>query len=889
MSPPSEEQPEMMPGHFMDSLLAGGSGTHSCHLFKSNLQQSAVCPVKKDMAGYTCRHMSIKCTHDNFDSGNGHKRNAGEEDDASNDYVDDYTITDGGDEELFEAVGHGDEEKPHLTLTEWKNQCEYQCLECQKMFHDASTCQKHVMDAHKLDTSTYKARHGLSSMMTKEKQYHCFLCNRTVQWCYGGMSQHSKTHKMTMQEMYEKEYGPIGPFPQKRYRGGRPGPASVQKQKVIHYQALPQPRANLAPKNTSINEIIRTDRDTGSYGKRFLTWKEWKNQCEYQCLECDRNFREVGTSKQHILQKHGMDTMTYKQKHGLKSMMTKEIKYPCAVCGKPVQGCRNGLESHAKMHKLTLEELYQKDLEINGHLPHVEEEESPAPKTYSRPGPKRFKPAGYHAGESSSDLDTSRNTSMNISSSNTSMNISRNNSMNVSGNNIVRKYMGRAPGQQLPYDRWKNRCEFQCYECGKMFHNGSCLQQHLQGALHNMDTSMYKQKNGLTTMMTKVVRYSCIVCQKQVQWTRHSLEQHAKTHGMSLRDLYDREFPEGDHDDSMAASDNSRDMSDLGVKREASPFVSTDKSADHLTFEKFQNQCDYQCLECGKMYHDVGGIQQHVRASHGMDTATYKAKHGRNKMMTKEVKYTCVVCDRTVQGCRHGLEQHAGTHKMTLHQLYMSEVAAGMPPGEEAGDGNSNHESLVSEVTHEAGTHSPYMNSPMNTPGQPLYNKYGHPNAATGSYDPGFIDWRNKCEYKCLECGKMVNEMTRAIKHVQGKHGLDCKTYKEKHQLTTMMTKEVRYQCGVCNRVVQQCKHGLEQHAKTHMMTLYELYTATHGNSAPGEEHTPASGSASVSLADETDPLGRRISDGLFKYVFENFVYNSFVSINHTCLTLKVN
>ena len=92
-----------------------------------------------------------------------------------------------------------------------------------------------------------------------------------------------------------------------------------------------------------------------------------------QCLECGRNFREVGTSKQHILQRHGMDTTTYKQKHGLKSMMTKEVKYPCVVCGKGVQGCRNGLESHAKMHHLTLEELYQRDLEVNGDLPRVEE------------------------------------------------------------------------------------------------------------------------------------------------------------------------------------------------------------------------------------------------------------------------------------------------------------------------------------------------------------------------------------------------------------------------------------------------------------------------------------------------------------------------------------
>ena len=868
-------------------------------------------------------------------SGNGSNTNNGEEEDdaASNDYVDDYTITDGGDEALFEAIGHGDPgerpEKPFLTLTEWKNQCEYQCLECQKMFHDASTCQKHVMDAHKLDTSTYKARHGLSSMMTKEKQYTCFLCNRTVQWCYGGMSQHSKTHKMTMQEMYEKEYGAIGPFPQKRYRGERPGPASVKQPRHHPYQALPKPRS-YTPKTTSVNEILRTDRDTGGYGKWFLNWKEWKNQCEYQCLECGRNFREVGTSKQHILQKHGMDTMTYKTKHGLKSMMTHEVKYPCVVCGKPVQGCRNGLESHAKMHQLTLEELYQKDLEVNGSLPHrpqteVEESPGPAPlpaKTYSRtmPIPKRFKAEE----ESHSDLDNTNNTS------------AENTPSGSSGIRVRSDLAAETPKRSIragamPYDQWKNMCEFQCYECGKMFHNGSCLQQHLQGALHNTNTSLYKQKHGLTTMMTKVVRYTCVVCRKSVQWTRHSLEQHAKTHGMGLRDLYDREYGEGAHnidnnvmtvqDKSGNLSEFGRDMSDFGVKKESSPFVSAGKSAQHLTFEQFQNQCDYECLECGKMYHDVGGIQQHVRASHGMDTATYKAKHGLSKMMTKEVKYTCVVCHRTVQGCRHGLEQHAGTHKMTLHQLYMAEMAAGMPPDAADGNSNSNHESLVSEVTHEEGTHSPYMDSPMNHSSMnhsrsTLFNNSlpymennsrgsrGWSMGAPGYNDPDFVDWRNKCEYQCLECGKVLNEMTRAIKHVQGKHGLDCKTYKEKHGITTMMTKEVRFKCGlrsssggICGREVQHCKHGLEQHAKTHMMSLYELYqdhltrNGTTEDDAGRDEHPPSprtllgTGSESIDLppddANDTDPLGRRMSDDrLLKYFSTNALEGSQQSLS---------
>ena len=112
--------------------------------------------------------------------------------------------------------------------------------------------------------------------------------------------------------------------------------------------------------------------------------------------------------------------------------------------------------------------------------------------------------------------------------------------------------------------------------------------------------------------------------------------------------------------------------------------------------------------------------------------------------------------------------------------------------------------------------------------------------------------------------------------------------------LTTMMTKEVRFKCGlrsssggICGREVQHCKHGLEQHAKTHMMSLYELYqdhltrNGTTEDAAGRDEHPPsprtllASGSDSIDLpadADDTDPLGRRMSDDRLVKYFNQFI-----------------
>ena len=125
------------------------------------------------------------------------------------------------------------------------------------------------------------------------------------------------------------------------------------------------------------------------------------------------------------------------------------------------------------------------------------------------------------------------------------------------------------------------------------------------------------------------------------------------------------------------------------------------------------------------------------------------------------------------------------------------------------------------------------------------------------------MEWRNKCEYQCLECGKMTLEMTQAIKHVQSKHGMECKEYKVKHGIATMMTKEVKYQCTVCERFVQWCKHGLEQHAKTHKMSLFDLYMDYFNKNSGDGEHTPVQptqDSANASVADETDPLGKEVT-----------------------------
>merc|ERR1719229_1890800 len=120
-------------------------------------------------------------------------------------------------QEMYEKeYGLNGEVKQIPSFNQWKDQCEFRCFECEKMFHNAHSCRKHVKEAHKLDADTYKLKYGLSSMMTKEKHFTCFLCNKSVQWSNNSMVSHSKSHKMTLKEMYEKEHGLIGPSSKKR-------------------------------------------------------------------------------------------------------------------------------------------------------------------------------------------------------------------------------------------------------------------------------------------------------------------------------------------------------------------------------------------------------------------------------------------------------------------------------------------------------------------------------------------------------------------------------------------------------------------------------------------------------------------------------------------------
>ena len=232
------------------------------------------------------------------------------------------------------AVGDGNDEKPFLTIKEWKDQCEYQCRECGKMFIDTNSCKRHVVDIHKLDLSNYKEKYGMSSMATKEKTYTCFFCNRNVVWSYGSLSFHSRKHKMTMKEMYEKEYVLHGPFSQ------------------IHED----------PKDDTNDDIQNIIEDNNSVKAMVLTFKEWKDQCEHQCLHCEKIFLDLASCKRHVMNAHKLDLSVYQAKHGLSPIKSNVKKYTCFLCDKTMQWSHSSLKKHSKLHhKMTLKEMYERE------------------------------------------------------------------------------------------------------------------------------------------------------------------------------------------------------------------------------------------------------------------------------------------------------------------------------------------------------------------------------------------------------------------------------------------------------------------------------------------------------------------------------------------------
>ena len=102
-----------------------------------------------------------------------------------------------------------------------------------------------------------------------------------------------------------------------------------------------------------------------------------------------------------------------------------------------------------------------------------------------------------------------------------------------------------------------------------------------------------------------------------------------------------------------------------GVAPDSEPVQSTSDTNDSAdsneeSANQWSNQCEYQCLECGKIQYSHIDQRSHIQDEHGMNVTSYKEKHRFNGyeidtklFMTKEVRFNCHI--HAVNFIRDGL------------------------------------------------------------------------------------------------------------------------------------------------------------------------------------------------------------------------------------------
>ena len=536
-------------------------------------------------------------------------------------------------ESIYVFSGIGGEsiecDSEELSANQWSCRCEYMCLECGKMFYGTSELGVHIRDSHCMNSTTYKEKHGLVKLMTKEVRFSCHLCGANMQWRRVTLEGHAKSqHHMSLQQFHQTSLERLNLT------------THVNEGQVI--EASGGVHETVAPcfepplhSTANTNESADTNEQSAN---------QWSNQCEYKCLVCGKMFYNTSAQIQHIWDRHGMNSNVFKEKHGLERMMTKEVKFKCHLCDMSMQWMGTTLSYHAKhLHGMSLHQFHQSSVNFVNDGEAVEHHDVEPPTT------------------------------------------NKNDTEGVPNDNDVPRYEGKT---WLTVKEWMNQCEFKCLECGLVLREERLLLQHL--SRHGLDADKYEAKHGLTTLMTKEVRTKCFICNAEVQSVRETLLDHARSHSIPLFQLYEAEFgPVPSSRTSNKAGTISSESQPI-FQSQASENIhfgesgggenivadggnNVNQGKPYLRFSEWINQCQYKCLECGSMFRVNFNLGSHLKSRHGLDTAPYKAKYGLSSLMTKEVRTRCVICNVEFQSLRQTTKRHAGSHNMTTQQLYEKE------------------------------------------------------------------------------------------------------------------------------------------------------------------------------------------------------------------------
>lgn len=761
----------------------------------------------------------------------------------------------------------------------WYHGSNLTCQICNKQFVNDQWYFHHFSKIHGMTKEQYNEQYGKE--MEIWHQYQCLICNSEIRWKYSSIRQHLKqVHSMTIQE-YEARYmdaeaeaeavdsieaevnicqdvtatTPITPITN---MAGKILPAPPP------LKASPMAMMAMARKTTEFSPVNMHLNQKGSLTFDSRPASQWYHGSDLTCEICTKQFVDFTYYCTHIRTVHQISKEQYNEKYGTSCEAFR--LYRCLVCGISIKWTYQSIGGHLKSHEMSIKDYENKydvlenqntesgkisDLTMNAGQVLVTDDGQPAAKK-----PK------FGDGFSSS----------------------------VVHRGLERRVFGHKPERisadvSSPTGKWYNQCKFTCKACPeeKYFTVPQALRMHLNG-IHNLSRKEYEANYGNAETVTRY--WTCLICNKELKCQKGIIIQHLlNVHQMELVD-YERQYM--DAGDQVVARENRKprkkrmmnvmkndsfegpsDLTHFLVQRmdEGVDNVSLDgpaiteevmeangngnmTSMSTLEVEGMEHVpwyfgCRYSCQICNKFWHYPQAARYHLDSVHKLSRAAYESQYGTCEVETRI--FHCSLCQRTMKCERDIIKYHLeAKHQMSLEDYQDQFPNPVVTVGESRRSNAANHARTANVPNH---AHN--------------MNKFGSASSSSDAPETeltgGKAPWYRGSSFTCIPCDRNFTAQVSYISHINTKHGMNLKEYREQYGNAEQIK---QYICKVpgCTRYVAWTYSGINDHLKSHNMSMAQ-YEQQYLGIGAGPLASPSSSSPSPTIKKVTVAAAESINE----------------------------
>ena len=200
----------------------------------------------------------------------------------------------------------------------------------------------------------------------------------------------------------------------------------------------------------------------------------------------------------------------------------------------------------------------------------------------------------------------------------------------------------------------------------------------------------------------------------------------------------------------------------------------SDANRDDFKGVTWFNRVKFECLKCKRICYGRWSLHNHLRYGHKIWT---KRKIQLSFCLLSKDEYSCKICKLSLKMCYSTIKYHL----ITIHGIKISEYEAEYEPGKRFGKRKLKS---LEKKGRECGFHG--------------------------------VKWYDRVKYKCLDCDKTVDGLTRIRYHSQKIHGKKHVNINDYSALTNDL-----YSCKICEKEIKLNTASIYQHLRyTHDMNM---------------------------------------------------------------------